>query len=175
MGGERRSVEKLVKRNGKQFEIRHLMIGPDKLLAKGGRILHRTIKWMEEGIRLVADERFVQGIAEKVGLERANPVASRRGTRIVHAREREPRSKNNDQDEILIRNQEWEFRGVRVNGQECGITITSGTGCVSGACAHETHAHVIFIMADDRCNESKLTGGDTVRYRGLAARISTRI
>ena len=60
VGGERSSVELLIKMISKKYEIKKQVIGEDPDLGKSGKILNRVIEWNRDGFPIEADQRHVR-------------------------------------------------------------------------------------------------------------------
>ena len=77
IGGERSTVEFLMKVISKRYETKKQVIGEDPDLEKSGRVLNRVIAWNRDGITIEADQRHVREILKGLQLKRANHSATR--------------------------------------------------------------------------------------------------
>ena len=70
IGGERSSVEFLIKMISRKYEIKKQVIGEDPELEKSGRL------WNHDGITIEADQRHVREILKHLELVRASHSAT---------------------------------------------------------------------------------------------------
>ena len=144
IGGERSSVEFLIKMISRKYEIKKQVIGEDPELEKSGRIWNRVIEWNDDGITIEADQRHVREILKNLELVRANHSAT------PCAVERKDESKEENRCGRGQTQTEHEWHDV-----------------------NDVDYKDKPQMTDDDDNDSQaLTGGDITRYRALVARIS---
>ena len=71
IGGERSTVECLIKMKSRKYEIKKQVIGEDPDLENSGEILNCVIEWSRDGITIDADQRDVRETLDDLEMEPA--------------------------------------------------------------------------------------------------------